>query len=454
MALSQQQVDTVRRMAGSGNTAASRLMASPDYSAIFNPPQTARPSAQINVSNPVKSTNLSGNTTTQDVLNRRAQLAYEAQQAKEFSAYLQTQGSSAQETNQLAGLMWGSSPVDTALGEAQTQNLSLYDKASQYFNSLLGRNSADQYGKLTEDAGLQGAQDQLAQSNIRLAQLRGEQQRIRPQIETEAGQTRIGAEARLNPIERNLNAEIASESLVQAALQGNVEAIQNNAKFVLDLQTKDEERNLQAFQNRIKMEEARVTALSGAAKSAAEKRLAVANLILGDRTQRLEQMKQDKKDKMDFALAYLKRTGDGSGAAKILNNDMPMSEVLRQYGGSLGDKGESPAQTADVKNYLFAKQNGYTGSFYDWTSGKAGPTKQVLTLSVLDANGNPVIENGTPKSNGVAENLLSIGMTTDDIIEVQRLLNSGWKLKDIAEKYNMPERFYNALSSNVQDKYQ
>lgn len=307
----------------------------------LNPNATVAGTAQINVPSQIPSDVLDSGTTTQDVLNERAQQEQQLTAGQQFAQYLAGQGMDQGQADYMSQLMFPETSPE--LATAQQDYRGFLTKAQDYLGGLFGRDSVARREELAAEQGLGSAQSELAASNVRLAKLQGELQSIRPQIETEAGQTRIGAEARLSPVERNLRAEIASEALVQAALAGNVEMIQNNVNAIMELELGDQERELNLFENQIKLEESRVNSLEGEAKTRAEQNLRLAQVMLDDRKTAIEDAREMKGQQADLAIAYIEATGDGAGAVKILNAQ-DLGESMRLAGPSLGASGSTAKQ--------------------------------------------------------------------------------------------------------------
>lgn len=277
--------------------------------------------------------------TTEDVKNKRNQMESEATASQQFQSYLTSQGTSQTDAAQIAGFMFPEQSPE--MNKAYESSRSWMDKAGDYLTSLTkGKSSEDKYQDRLDAGGYGDAQTALQESNVRLANLRGEQLKLRPQIEGEAGQTRIGAEARLSPIERQLTAEIGAEALIQAALSGNVQMIEQNATKLMEFEFADQDRELKMFEQRIKLEEARIESLTGQNKEQAAARLATAELMLQDRQDKLDTAKDEKKQLIDFAKTYLEKTGDGAGAAAILKGNL--QDAVTKYGSSLKAGGENP----------------------------------------------------------------------------------------------------------------
>lgn len=321
----------VNALAGAGNVKAQQALSSGmSLNDLVNPKSAGY--TQITTPNPVPSNRINSNITTQDVLDRRAQLEAQSKAGDDFARYMQSQGSTADNANMFKDFIF--TQQDPALTSALNTQASLWSQAGDYIKGLFGQNSMDRYNQLNEDAGLADVRKQMEESNLRLADLRGQQLKIRPQVEGEAGQTRVGAEARLTPIERQLTAEIGAEALVQAALQGNMEMITANTDKLMELEFGDQDRNLKMFENRIKIEEARIKQLEGQAATQANQRLAAANIMLDDRKAALEAAKQEKSDLINFAKSYIEKTGDGAGAADIIKSGN-LAGAMSKYGNSV-----------------------------------------------------------------------------------------------------------------------
>ena len=280
----------------------------------------------------VGSDKLSGKTTEQDVYDARMDREVEATDSQKFQDWLISQGTSPEDAAQEADFRFPEENPEVA--QAYENERSLIGKAGDFFKTLVGgKSSAEQYQERLDDAGYENVRKQREESNMRLAKLRGEQLRIRPQIESEAGQTRVGAEARLSPIERNLTAEIGAEALIQAALTGNMELMEANATKLMDFEFRDQDRAISAFESRLKLERARIENLEGQGKQQAAARLAVAEEMLQARKDKLEAAKDEKEQLIDFAKDYVKATQDGAGAAAILKGTY--QDAIVKYGGAL-----------------------------------------------------------------------------------------------------------------------
>ena len=280
---------------------------------------------------------LNGGLTMEDVKDKRNSMDATQTAGQQFQSYLTSQGTSAADAASIAGFMFPEQ--DPNLTKAYEGERSMLTKAGDYLSGLLGgKSSAEKYQGLLDKGGYGDAQTALMDSNERLARLRGEQMKIRPQIEGEAGQTRIGAEARLNPVERQLTAEIGAEALIQATLSGNLQMIEQNATKLMEFEFADQDRELKIFEQRIKLEQARIDSLTGQSKDQAAARLAAAELMLQDRQNALDAAKDEKSQLIDFAQDYLKATGDGAGAADILRTGSLQSAVTK-YGSRMQDTG-------------------------------------------------------------------------------------------------------------------
>lgn len=333
----------------------------------------------------VSSDVLDQNVTREDATVERTRRETDQMASSDFAAYLNSQGT--QQSDVLSRLLFPE--ANQELTAARANERTLLSQAGDYIKGIFGQDSVTRRENLAEEQGLAGAQSQLMESNKRLARLQGELQTIRPQIETEAGQTRIGAEARLNPVERNLRAEIASEALVQAALAGNVEMIQNNINTIMELEFADQDRDLKVFEARLKVEEQRIKGLEGEEADRADQRLQAAKVVLQDRSDAIAAARDEKSQQADLAVAYVEATGDGAGAVNIMNATS-LGESMRMAGPFLksGTEGEKPfiitsgalqipateiqqgavALQNSVGNDSYANTELYTNMLGDWLS--------------------------------------------------------------------------------------
>lgn len=401
----------------------------------------------LNVPDTVPSTMLDAGVNRQDVLDQRTNMENEMTASQQFAQYLSSQGDP--NAGMIADFMFPQ--ADPRLTEAREQQRGLIGQAGDFLTGMMGFDSVGRRNELAEQSGLAGAQAELAASNERLARLRGEQMKIRPQIEGEAGQTRIGAEARLNPVERQLTAEIGAEALVQAALAGNVEMIQGNIDRLMELEFGDKDRDLKIFEQRIGLEQARIASLEGEGKAEAEARLQVAQIMLQDRKDAMQAQKQEKRDLMSFALDYLKATGDGAGAANIMKGDM--ASAVAQYGGAFAP--QVGGTTAQVKPMTNAELDAFETS-YGWRPPlgvgldqaiqymRANPnsTPQELATALYEAYSSQPSQT-LPVSDVISQ--ISDGMTTEQRnLLFKKAKDAGqasfWtgKKKDVARYLNTP----------------
>lgn len=289
----------------------------------------------------VSSNAVNGSVTTSDVLDARNQKESVAKDSQSFADFLTSNGSTQSQSDIISQFLFPQ--ANPAVDEARTTEQNYLKRAGDYVMGLFGQDTVARREKMQKEAGVADIEKQLQESNLRLARLRGEQMKIRPQIEGEAGQTRIGAEARLNPVERMLQAEIGAEALVQAALTGNLEMVKGNIDKILELEFADQDRDLKIFEQRIKLEQARIDSLQGADKAQAEARLAAAEIMLKDREQLLADERDRKSQLLELASDYVQATGDGAGARDIASGNLSFEAALAKYGPAMkktssGDK--------------------------------------------------------------------------------------------------------------------
>jgi hypothetical protein len=252
----------------------------------------------VPVPNAIPSTALSAGVTKTDVQAKRDAMQ-KTQDAKLTSAQTFQQGlagiqANPQSTDFISSLMFPQvTPTTQARDTLVTEQQGLLSKARDFITGR-NRDSAGELTKMQEEAGLPQLQERISVSNERIAQLKGELMKVRPQIEGEAGQTRIGAEARLSPVERNLNAEIASEALVQSALVGNANMVQNNIDKIMDLEFKDEQAQLNDMMLGIQMVGQEIQTLDPKLQEEATQRLQQFQFAVQERASALQTAQQNK----------------------------------------------------------------------------------------------------------------------------------------------------------------
>lgn len=252
----------------------------------------------VDIPDSIPSTALTQGGTRADVQARRNSLEQSQLSQQELQQNFQ-QGLAGiqkrpQETDFLSSLMFAPQTETTvARDQLAEEQRGLIGKARDFITGR-SQDTAGRFAELQQEGGVPELQQRIAGSNERVAQLRGELAKIRPQIEGEAGQTRVGAEARLGPIERNLTAEIASEALVQSALVGNLNAVQSNIDKILQLEFQDEQAQLQDMQMGIQLVQSEIATLEPKLQEEANQRLAQFQFAMNERANALQAEQQNK----------------------------------------------------------------------------------------------------------------------------------------------------------------
>lgn len=248
----------------------------------------------VDVPDAVKSTDLNRNVTTEDVLNKRSSM--ERGQAAQESATLDFNTALKALEEDPSNVQYASNylfPTETELDKQydafNKQRRGFLSGAIEQAGDMLGIDSGKRLSRMEEERGIPDLRERVAESNERVAKLQGELIKIRPQIETEAGQTRVGAEARLTPVERNLRAEIASEALVQNALVGNLENSEKNVRQILELEFADAERNMNILMQQASLAAMQASTLEGELKQEAQNRSNQLQFLMAERASKLEQ---------------------------------------------------------------------------------------------------------------------------------------------------------------------
>ena len=287
---------------GTKGIAAANKAVGGDLSKLITP-QTAKPQTQINVPSTVSSTVMDSTTTKQDVLNQRSSMESQLQVAASNTAALDSALSSIQKdpySLDFAKQFLGTPTTPTSqLRDTYAAGMrSLLGEASQSLEDLRSYDSVERLTKLEKERGIPGLRDRVSTSLEAVAKLQGELIKVRPQIESEAGQTRIGAEARLNPVERNLRAEIASESLVANALQGNLDNAERNVRTILDLEFGDMEREVSTLMQQANIAQAQMATLEPKLKEEAEARANQFTIAIQERQRAIDDAKYNREGQL------------------------------------------------------------------------------------------------------------------------------------------------------------
>lgn len=288
----------------------------------------------------IPSTALTQGGTINDARNQRS--AMEAQQSAQLtSRQMFEQGLSGiqnnpQSTDFLSGLMF---PDATQTAQQRDTLVTEQRGLMQQARDFISGRRTDSAGRLTdlqEEAGLPDLQARIATSNERVAQLRGELMKVRPQVETEAGQTRIGAEARLGPVERNLQAEIASEALVQAALVGNANMVQGNIDKILELEFQDQQMELNDMMLGIQMVAEEIKTLDPKLQEEANQRLAQFNFALQERASALQTAQANKAQTLEL-MAQVAQNGAPDSVLQAMRNAQTPEQAMTIGGAYMSD---------------------------------------------------------------------------------------------------------------------
>lgn len=345
--------------ASSYNQGANKLASG--YSVVPNAAETVRnavipPSQnkfQVKTGATIPSSALSSGTTINDARNQRN--AMEAQQtALATSRQMFQQGLAGIQANPqsidfLSGLMFpDTTPTMQQRDTLVTEQRGLMQQARDFIS---GRKT-DSTGRLTElqqEAGLPDLQARIATSNERVAQLRGELMKTRPQIETEAGQTRIGAEARLAPVERNLQAEIASEALVQAALVGNANMVQGNIDKILELEFQDQQIELNNMMLGIQMAGEEIKTLDPKLQEEANQRLAQFQFAVQERASALQTAQANKAQTLQL-MAQVAQNGAPDSVLQSMRNAQTPEQAMTIGGAYMSDPLDRQLKQAQLNN--------------------------------------------------------------------------------------------------------
>ena len=314
----------------------------------------------IPVADKVSSDDLNQNITSADVFAERDSMEANQLNQQSFQTALASVRANPENADPLAGLVFSPvTPAQQQQEQALTQQRGFLQKASDFFGSR-EKDSVGRLQDLQEDRGVPELESRIAESNERVAQLRGELMKARPQVETEAGQTRVGAEARLNPLERNLRAEIASEALVQSALTGNLQAVNSNIDRILELEFQDEAFEIQNLQAQIDSAAAIAQTYEPAAQREAQQQIQAFQMVANERAQALQTAAADKQQTLQLSVQAAQNGAPSNIVAQA--NQLPSDQAaallapylkdpmlgLQQQGLSL-DNQLKQAELADIQ---------------------------------------------------------------------------------------------------------
>lgn len=323
---------------------------------------------KLNIGDTIDSRLLSGNTTTLDAENvRRAKEQQQITQNESRLAFEQGLAgirSKPESTDFISSLMFPQVTATTqARDELATQQRGLLQQAREF---ITGRttDSAGRLAQLQEEGGVPALQERIAASNERVAQLQGELMKARPQIETEAGQTRIGAEARLAPVERNLRAEIASEALVQSALVGNLEAVQGNIDKILELEFQDEQAQLNDMMLSIQLVGEEINTLEPKLQEEANQRLAQFQFALQERASALQEAQTNKAGVLQI-LSQAAQNGAPESVLNAIKSAQTPEQALALTGGYMSDPLDRQYKSLQIQK-MRSELSGTTGGAIDW----------------------------------------------------------------------------------------
>lgn len=294
-------------------------------------------STAISVPPTIPSDVLHSNVGQQDVLSQRSQLEAQAAQPtfQDFLSSMQG-GDGAFDVNRMIAstLFPSQSPLQqqvTALREQAQQ-------AGQQVRDVLAdrRDTREVFTSLEAEAGLPELRERLQASSERVAQLQGELIRAEQQIMDEPGQTKIGAESRLDPLRRQMTAEITAEALIQQALVGNVAAVQQNVDRILQLEFAEEERRLNAAMMEIGLIERDIQRMEPELQQEAQARMLQFQVAMTVRSEQLQEARWNRESTLSIMSQALQSGADEGTARAIFHSQTP-EEALSIAGTVLGD---------------------------------------------------------------------------------------------------------------------
>lgn len=264
---------------------------------------------------------------------------------------------------------------------------------------------SEEYAKVEEAKDLQ-----IAQSNDKMASMNF--------INNQVQQIERNAAPQLNRISANINAKAATLE----AQSGNFAQAQSYINQAVQDATAEAKFNYDMYTTMYEMNEDSFDRIDSIYKDSFQNAMKIAEASYNEQL--------DEKQRIgDFILKYP-------------DAGIRMGDTLSQAAtkaSSVASKGGGVSLTADMKNYEYAKADGYEGSFADWVNGgKGGGTEPAYKGESL------------AMTLDIAKELETLGVGTEQIIKVQDYLNQGYSLQQIAKDTGMPNDIYMAFSKYVQ----
>jgi hypothetical protein len=336
---------------------------------------TPKPQVTIPIPNDrTPSTAVTSGVTYNDVMNRRNQLEQQQTTQSGMDGLLST----LQGTTKLAEALYGTpSAAQTAQSAVLNQQRASEEQFRTGLQGMQNRDTAGRRQELLDQAGAGQARTNLSDSNVRLAQLQGDLAAARPLMESEAGQTRIGAEARLAPINRMLTAEITAEALVNAAYSNNLKLIEDTVQQTLDDEFGDEQAAIDYYRNVSESYKREAATFDGEIAAEAEKKSKAIDLALKERERKLTEDRAQRESVLNIATEALKNGAPLSKVQNIMYGGVTPEQALSQLGNYMVDPLDRQIKQAQLNKLTAPEQSGI-----DW-----GQRANIIKLA---ADGDPL----------------------------------------------------------------
>lgn len=268
-----------------------------------------------------------------------------------------------------AQMLQGVNPDQTAYDQRMTQ-------LEEAYKGTMGKGEA--YKQQLEQSGVSGAEKQLADLNILMAQQQASFQQGMLDTEGKVIPMRFitGQQAQM---QKQYAITAGNTAMMAQALQGNISMAKQTAMDTVNLEYADREAELDMQKQMLELNYDKLTR--------SEKRRAdELNFMLDQETKRLEEEKIEKQSKYDLAISALENGADQATVSKIINSK-DLGSAIMAMGGSLAQKaaGGAPVKIGtDSKGKDIYWVEGYGAVSGDQLLGKIGGGTDEMLFETYD----------------------------------------------------------------------
>jgi len=228
--------------------------------------------------------------------------------------------------NSLANIL-NMKPESEEYKTAQEKQSAIMSKLEEYLEK--GYSQAERFKEMSAEFGLPEQQKQLADLNVKIAQLASA---FDSRMVDEQGKPILSAiiGGRVGQLQRQKAVELGGLSAVAQAMQGNISAAQSTIKDTIEMEYGDQLNRIEALKTQLEMNR---DVMSAEEKKLADKQ----NVLLNERERMLNQEKQEKEGIYNVMMAAAQSGADTATLEKIMGSGS-VGEAIMNSGNFLSER--------------------------------------------------------------------------------------------------------------------